>query len=401
MSLPSLPTRLFKLDKSGGKTIDTVDLDPSTKYYAVSHVWGSNIDWFEIPNVDVPWPIPATSKAKITFILDSCRQQQCDYIWCDILCVRQHPNIQDPEAVKDRIKEVKRMTEYYAGCTATIVFGDHYETFATRWDKVDAVIKIWEKDKDGQQPQTQEAVWKGFGDVDDFIGGRKGDQWFWRVWTLQETLLPPRLLTSEGIELRLDPFCRFVDWTYVALSKGILNNDQSELPHYEWIHPRQGIVNNNDWWKLSKRLRIGIGMFQSLGVTIDPLQALEITAFRQTSASYPKDALFAAYGLMDSKWYIEDRIDYTLDDVWRLTVAKLIEHNLSPLLAMAITTRGHMTWAAGRTRYMGEVIPTASKISKGIGQSALSHQFFDFSREINSQHGLLSAPAHRSGCQQD
>lgn len=350
----SLPTRLFKKSGEFGVLVPGKDLPAGTKYCAVSHVWGKvDPDPFDFPNI--PWKVPATSKDKVISIVEACAKKY-QYIWFDILCIRQGKK-GDIEAERDRDFEMRNMKQYYKNSDATFVFGSDYQTFAERWGKVDPLLSAWEKDKDGGNPQTLQKIWQGLGDIDRVVGSAdasKGDQWFWRVWTLQETLLPPLLFTSTGTPMHISLFCDFIDWTYIALAKRILDNNGPAS--YNWIHPGHGVVNDNGWWMLSHSL----GLAKSLGDNLDPLQALAVTANRQISPDHPKDTLFAAYGLIGEKWHVKDMPEYTFDDVWRLTVSIYVQdHDLAPLLAMAVTTTDHMTWAAGRARYTGSVIPKA------------------------------------------
>jgi len=364
---PQLPTRLFEINENFGKTIFTTTLPQDTKYCAVSHVWGSDVKNYPEFQPDVPWPVPSSSEHKVKFIVETCRKLGYKYVWCDILCIWQG---RDAPAKEDQMRETAKMRQYYGQCDATIVFGSFYSTFATSWGIVDALLTTWEKDRSREQPETLKQVWLGLGDIDTAVGGEGGDQWFWRGWTLQETILPPRLLTSEGTVMRVKAFCELIDWTYTALGKGILDDHDSTLPSYPWIHPGAGIVNDKGWWRVSQSLRLA---FSFKNTPLDPLQALAVTAHREISPRHMKDTLFAAYGMIDSKWHVMDDDKYTLDDVWRLTVDNYIQaKDIAPLLAMAVTDTDHRTWAAGKAKYMGTVIPSAGKWLNPTGMRVVS-----------------------------
>ena len=348
-------------------------MPPDTKYYALSHVWGTSPKSTDVPTI--PWKVPAAQE-KVNFILKACVANKFNYIWLDIFCIRQG----DDDAAKlDQGREMPKMQQYYTKCVAGFVIGDAYDSFAARWLKVDTLLNIWNKDRDGTKPETLHDIWQGLGDIDDVVGGSKGDRWFWRLWTLQETVLPPRLLTSAGTVMQVYDFCNLIDWTYTALAKNILNRNGPAV--YDWVHPGQGVVNDKGWWMLSR----GLLLAQLLGHNLDPLQALIVTAYRQVNPKYPKDALFAAYGLIDDKWHVEDNPTYTLQTVWKLTVTKYIEKSdIAPLLSMAVTTGNEMTWAAGRTEYIGSVVAKAGQWINNTGIISCYHQkkkiFFSYIR---------------------
>jgi hypothetical protein len=344
---------LFKIDKTNrtsndddlpGKLINGGDItDQTTKYCAVSHVWGSVDHWnFRSDGNPFPWKVPATSREKVTDILNICGEDY-DYVWFDILCIHQGDS---PNAIQEKASEMMKMKQYYERSDTTIVFGECHKTFADCWDKVDTLLSVWEKDKGGRVCATRQAVWDGLGAIDKVVSNR----WFWRVWTLQETILPRILRTSTKTLMRVDLFCDLIDWTYNALGVGTLHKGEGSL-EYDWIHPRAGVVNDHGWWKLSQGLTIA----KKLGKNLHPLAALGILTHRQSYKS--KDRLFGAYGLIDSKWHVPDRLEYELDDVWTKTVAIYISgYNLAPLLAMAVTTKDQMTWAAGNVDYIGKVV---------------------------------------------
>ena len=330
-----------------------------TKYYAISHVWGSKPPLIDVPTI--PWKVPA-AQGKVDFILNACAANKIDYIWFDIFCIRQGGR-NDEAANKDKEREMPKMQQYYTKCVAGFVIGDAYDSFAARWLKVDTLLNTWNKDRDGTKPETLHDIWQGLGDIDAVVGGGKEDQWFWRLWTLQETVLPPYLLTSTGTVMQVYDFCNLIKWTYIALAKKILDRNGPAV--YNWLDPGQGVVNYKQWYLVAHCLLLT----RSFGQNLDPLQALVVTSCREYNKSdFPKDALYGAYGLIDAKWHIKDEKKYTLQDVWKLTVTKYIEkYDIAPLLSMAVIVDNDMTWAAGKTKFMGSVVVEAGRCINKTG----------------------------------
>jgi hypothetical protein len=261
-----LPSRLFKLNIAVVRHADeTFDITKtplgsivegkellalkSCNYCAISHVWGKTQS-FTVAGI--PWKVSVSTKEKLIFILKACEARGYDYVWIDLLCVNQ-------DSAPDKAAEMPKMRQYYQDAHATIVFGSDWKNFASQWKGAEARIKDW----NGDWQRVIKADWDGFADIDMFIT----DDWFWRVWTLQETVIPAtttplgtvvtapapftsaRLLTSDGAPMDVLGLCDVIAWTYTALGK---------LPYtsvtgkYSWIHPGAGVVNDHGkWWMMA------------------------------------------------------------------------------------------------------------------------------------------------------
>ncbi|KAJ8495138.1 hypothetical protein ONZ45_g12977 [Pleurotus djamor] len=357
----SLPTRLFEVSDSfcseGEYLVCGILRDHSAlsqlasfpKYCAVSHVWGSTIP---IKVRSVPWKVPMTSEAKLQRILESCRRLGYTYVWIDTLCINQD----DPA---DSASEMVRMEGYYGNAAATIVFGEKHEEFASKWAKLSHVLDTWQADPSGKLDLTLRVVWNGLGAIDEVMS----DGWFWRVWTLQEAVVPlasesSKLLTSEGVQMHLDTLCKLVDWTIKVLALGKLDQDCGEA-RYNWVHPRQGVVYDRGWCNMLQHLTVALEYKRK---TIHPLQILNITRDRECSRA--ADRLRGAYALVDERWEVgndevneEVRRTHGLDKpetyeltfhvLWQKTVAKYIEnraYDCAPLLTMRVTQFPRRTW---------------------------------------------------------
>ena len=338
-------------------------LSPPPKYCTVSYVWGETKD-IDVESVD--WKVPITSEEKLHFMLDACARQGFTYVWCDLLCIRQGSADRDPRVKEDQHVELVKMQQYYANSSATIVLGQHYKTFASRWSKVAPVLRIWAADRAATKSETLRAVWDCLGDIDSVIHDSH-ESWFWRVWTLQEAVVPRQatLMTTDGTEMNLPLFCDLIDWTYSALGTETLNTNCGNK-RYDWIHPGQGVVNDRGWWVVSDNLKAAMSFRNS---PMHPMQLLNITRFRRCFR--PVDRLRGAYAMIDKAWQVDpdeaerqadaesngmsrDEKERRLFEItWEKTVDKYIERDnpdLAPLLTMRIRDTPRRTWGIGEVQ---------------------------------------------------
>lgn len=304
----TLPTHLFKLYSAAVRSATTTtDLAKvplgqivkgksiqSCNYCAVSHVWGKPKS---VQVANVPWTVPILGADKLLFILKACERRGYEYVWMDVLCVDQ-----TRESPGDKNREVASMYRYYKNAHATMVFGTDWEHFASYWAKVDVLVKWW----NGDSEKVIDPNWSGLGDIDTLIK----DEWFSRVWTLQETVVPLtttpfdtavtnppysriRLLTSDGAPIDIRGLCDLIDWTYIALAKLAYTATPGT---YSWIHPGAGVVNDNGWWTkavLNEAIRLG-------PTPLHPIQAMQLTRYRNTT--YDVDRIRGVYALIDEEW---------------------------------------------------------------------------------------------------
>lgn len=322
-----------------GEVITTAQLPPSEpkaiNYCAVSHVWGQKPPKFTVAKIS--WPVPISSKEKLFFVLEMSKRRGYEYVWMDVLCI-------DQGSKPDQTAEMAKMKDYYKNAHATIVFGGDWQNFAPRWHKVQAGIWNWNEDWD----KAIDKDWSGLQEIDDLVQ----DQWFWRVWTLQEAVIPittrpldadpapyspSRLLTADGDVVDIQGLCELIDWTYVALGK--LPREKSK---YSWIHPGEGVVNDKGWWMvttLDEAIQYG-------GASLHPVQAFMLTLYRNARDSI--DKLRGLYGLIDPFWQSQ-KDDF--DEACKEIAGKYIARNEGALLlTMAAAEKNNMTWAAGAFR---------------------------------------------------
>jgi len=264
----SLPLRLFKLNldavriatdlsKSLGDLVYGSTLKPSI-FCIVSFVWGRTAE-YSIPGI--PYKVKITDAEKLIFILRACARRGYEYVWMDALCIDQY----NPQ---EKAQEMQKMRYYYITAHVTIVFGDEYGKFASRWAEVDRKIQEWR----GRDQAFAEKLpdWDALPAIKELLM----DNWFYRVWTLQECLLPlrttpfdseitldppynpSRLITADGGLVDIRSLSELITWTYFKLATSFRTATPSVHP---WIHP--GDLNPIDrlipynrkeertWWK--------------------------------------------------------------------------------------------------------------------------------------------------------
>jgi Heterokaryon incompatibility protein (HET) len=162
----ALPKRLF--DTKDKRVIFSHSLPPDAKYAAMSYVWkhtnhnnlsifmvSGGVSWFNgRPILSKPygidWDIYLCSEGDFDRVVRDAESIGFRYVWIDCLCINQN-------STKDKEEEIPNMGDYYRNCDVCMVYPD------------------------------------GLSNHPD-IRNRPLPRWFKRVWTLQETVLPKRIV---------------------------------------------------------------------------------------------------------------------------------------------------------------------------------------------------------------
>ena len=182
------PKRLFNVATLSTVMYDDVVDDVKEKgYVAISHVWGKQnpypADTFGITGVD--WDIPLSNSGKISRLANAMMQHGKEYCWFDVLCMPQgeHNQWQVDE-------EIPFMGDYYNGADVTLVLSDSIYAIPDRFDKLSLMVKDAMESK--REFTDDESQWMR-SDVDNLLKFHE-DEWFGRVWTLQEAVLSKKLV---------------------------------------------------------------------------------------------------------------------------------------------------------------------------------------------------------------
>jgi hypothetical protein len=185
------PKRLF--DISLMKTVmydDVADDVKKKEYIAVSHVWG-NQKKYKPEELGIKgginWEIPLSNTSKLRRLVDALNRTGMEYCWLDVLCMNQDK--------QDEInKEIPFMGDYYSGAKGTLVLSDEeYDISSEDLEKWIHIAQDISKTK--RSLTTEEAGWL-FDHGKNLLDVTK-DQWFKRIWTLQEAVLSEVLIVVD------------------------------------------------------------------------------------------------------------------------------------------------------------------------------------------------------------
>ncbi|KAJ1568922.1 hypothetical protein HK405_012207, partial [Cladochytrium tenue] len=157
-------------------------------YAVISHVWGDLNEKHIINYPGVPWKIKIKSAEKMDRILSVARQLKIKWLWMDVLCMDQGDS-------EDIAREIPRMGSIFSQasrCVAVMTLPDMVaREFAFRdrgCAKRASVIAMVGKEGATSSDDAREVCRA----VCDLFH----DDWFWRVWTYQEAVLPSNKVTA-------------------------------------------------------------------------------------------------------------------------------------------------------------------------------------------------------------
>jgi hypothetical protein len=183
----NMPKRLFHIPSMTTVMYENVVDDIANKgYVAISHVWGDQqmytADELGINN-GVDWEIPLSNPNKIRRLVDAMNYYEKEYCWFDVLCM--------PQDRQDEINlEIPFMGDYYGGADMTLVLSTvSYNTSDdfTRWHDIVSSAMLTQRNL---APEEDEWIFGESRNLLDF----HTDQWFTRVWTLQEAILSKKVI---------------------------------------------------------------------------------------------------------------------------------------------------------------------------------------------------------------
>ncbi|KAG1777398.1 hypothetical protein EV702DRAFT_1005148 [Suillus placidus] len=290
-------------------------------YLAVSQVWGEIKHQMILPTVE--WPVAMSDPAKWDTILAYCKaDKRVKWMWMDVICINQSNS---PEADEEKAVEVPKMNHYYRGAIACLVVPNDYLNFPLAHAQlVDLSCDIMDANASVQENALR--IWESIAVLDAVIG----DEWFWRVWTYQELLLPNKHILSDGQELRVDLLRRLLDWYHKILRNGSLNKPQGGTD-YDFIHPGKELVISAPRNWQTRNLRFQTRMKEELEQNghVNLISLIWQASHKQSM--YPVDRLLGLYGLLSDKEKVpinpseaSDLSTAALESMWARVMAKAI-----------------------------------------------------------------------------
>ncbi|KAG0309775.1 hypothetical protein BGZ98_008232 [Dissophora globulifera] len=213
------PKRLFNVVDMKVEMYDDIQNIEEHGYIAISHVWGDQemhtaADLGITTGVD--WPVPLSDRKKMNRLKNAMMVFEYKYCWFDVLCM--------PQDKQDEINlEIPFMGGYYSGAAMTLALSD--VEYAMSEDFIKWYIMLGDAVETGRELTFPEMEWLiGWADngKDDLLDISK-DQWFMRVWTLQEVILSKVtiLVGANGCNINLSNVIRRLSY---ASSMNIVYN---------------------------------------------------------------------------------------------------------------------------------------------------------------------------------
>jgi len=419
-----LPLRLFDckdevLKDQEAYLQDTNGATP--EYLIVSQVWGEANKTISLPSVK--WTMPISDESKWNDILSYCKREKIRWLWMDILCINQS---QSDEANQEKSKEIPKMGQYYRQARNCLVVPDDYANFSVAHSNI---MNIYYTTIKPQLPITKEnslRIWNSIAMVDAVISNK----WFWRMWTLQELLLPEKHILLDGQPLIVDRLRDIVAWYRTVLSDGTLTKPYNGT-NYDYIHPGYEVVVTKNWeadkmgWNLMKDLKengyvdlvsaVYGSRDKSCKVYVDRLLGLygllkqsDMVENPETNddMSHPWDSLRALWKEMVSRAILSNKVWPLLHDLYppeEVPVGDRWIPQITTLLSVPVTfenypetlnhqNQGRMAIMPGglelSVRVVGQVIGASQSIGDGGGER---NKLFIWTWAL-TMHGLNTKP---------
>jgi hypothetical protein len=214
-------TRLLRISEIYGKRVGElvpIDLVSEQKppYFALSYTWASASRDRVLPVNGAKLKITQSVEVLLPYIYRKYRSQ---YLWIDGICIDQD----DPEERAEQVKLMRMIYSKAASCIIWLGKSSVEIDRAIRWIP-DLAAKFQGYDSSlgftrdsllerGIPDMTKNSIWTGIWEL-------LGREWFNRVWTFQEAVLPPALELRCGDHL-IDTSC------LALLASGILSASES------------------------------------------------------------------------------------------------------------------------------------------------------------------------------
>jgi len=327
--------------------LHVVSLDDSPQYEALSYVWG---------DLAITVPITVNScKLEVTTNLSAAlrrlrKEREIRVIWIDAICINQND-------IEERNEQVSLMGEIYEGTREAIIWlGDHAEATCSNPEMVERGRQLISTLIDGLlDPYTDlrlkdNAIFAGFAAVllmsklwhqdgpeilmyDEDSGPQLHPQWphgldgliglarfpWWdRIWTVQESILPPSATMIYGsLEVSLD-----------TLSDAMVKVGQICGPHFSAARPNSVAY---VLWDLYQKIYTisGIKIQRKSGGLSPVILFLMCTQKRATD---PRDKIFGLLGLLRNQISLPSiKPDYNLrkEDIYRMATLEFLRFNPS------------------------------------------------------------------------
>ncbi|KAH6972338.1 heterokaryon incompatibility protein-domain-containing protein [Ilyonectria sp. MPI-CAGE-AT-0026] len=251
-------------------------------YEAVSYVWGDSNNMLEIVCNEKPRSVRKNLYDALTQLRRPDKER---FVWVDMLCVDQDNNA-------EKTQQVRIMGEIYSNARRVLIWlGNEPRTEKS----LNLLVETF-KNRD-KMPVREDPDW-------DTVLHLFSNQWFRRVWCIQEVVLAKKPVVLSGNSS--------VEWeTFVNAGRWVRNNSflrttsrehTKTLEHLDVLQKMRDTRKNTHWLERHSLLQL-------------------VFLTRGFEATDPRDKLFALVGLasdvMSSDWEVTPDYDLSLSEVYR------------------------------------------------------------------------------------
>jgi hypothetical protein len=167
-----LPKRVY--DVKEDRIIETKSIRRKLSWITISHRWGREHANRRIDGME--WMCRDSDLTKLRNAMKIAREHDIRYLWMDSVCV-------DQSDQDEMIQEIKKYRSIYLNATCTIAYLDEI-----REDLEQMIMELI--DRINNRRKHYNKIEDGKNCFEEFIR----NEWFKRVWTLQEMLISPNLV---------------------------------------------------------------------------------------------------------------------------------------------------------------------------------------------------------------
>jgi hypothetical protein len=280
------------------------ELTEDLEYDAISYVWGSAPASVTVMCNNKPLAITPTALEMLHYLHRHQAKAAWQKIWIDAICINQTDQ-------EEKSTQIPLMRNIYSLAATVIVWmgpsTSETDSFFTEFQDVRKMLKVWmvlyAADPDCRGPDKEErpcdkAFWKGLSQL-------LNSEWFMRLWTFQEVILPPKATLLCGDSWA--EFDEFVDFIMVGHFRSNYIRRLSDVDTDASADDAITTCHAMDYYRSSAANESKTKVIEFQDVTIN----LHELRFRHVKE--PVDRVWAIVGLLESDFRdrVAPEVDYS------------------------------------------------------------------------------------------
>jgi hypothetical protein len=185
-------------DNKHGFSVKHIGAVYTQEYWAVSYEWGTVT---KETDYDCGWLVPEKHTNAVGDIVRLIHSKmECHALWMDALCV-------DQSSDDDKEAQIPLMGKYYNSCAGTVVklTGTYEVEFIALEALADSIGIFVDELRETRFGDLKDVdMHKNLDDVLLAVSRICDDSWFTRVWTMQEYVLPKKVVLMDNVGNMLD-----------------------------------------------------------------------------------------------------------------------------------------------------------------------------------------------------